>query len=64
VKVLVTEQRARWFFAAPADRAGTGAAHVALLAYDRVRSAWGAAAVRLADVAPADRRHRAAAPAG
>jgi MFS family permease len=56
MKVLVTEQRARWFFAAHLQSAlGTGAAYVALLvlAYDRLGSAWGATAVLLADLAPA-----------
>jgi MFS family permease len=56
MKVLVTEHRARWFFAAHLQSAlGTGAAYVALLvlAYDRLGSAWGAAAVLLADLAPA-----------
>jgi MFS family permease len=56
MKVLVTEHRARWFFAAHLQSAlGTGAAYVALLvlAYDRLGSAWGASAVLLADLAPA-----------
>jgi MFS family permease len=56
MKVLVTEHRARWFFAAHLQSAlGTGAAYVALLvlAYDRLGSAWGATAVLLADLAPA-----------
>jgi MFS family permease len=56
MKVLVTEQKARWFFAAHLQSAlGTGAAYVALLvlAYDRLGSAWGATAVLLADLAPA-----------
>src|SRR3954471_23530202 len=56
MKVLVTERRARWFFAAHLQSAlGTGAAYVALLvlAYDRLGSAWGASAVLLGDLAPA-----------
>src|SRR6185295_10855309 len=56
MKVLVTEQTARWFFAAHLQSAlGTGAAYVALLvlAYDRLGSACGATAVLLADLAPA-----------
>jgi MFS family permease len=56
MRVLVTEHRARWFFAAHLQSAlGTGAAYVALLvlAYDRLGSAWGASAVLLADLAPA-----------
>jgi MFS family permease len=56
MRVLVTEHRARWFFAAHLQSAlGTGAAYVALLvlAYDRLGSAWGATAVLLADLAPA-----------
>jgi MFS family permease len=56
MKVLVTEHRARWFFAAHLQSAlGTGAAYVALLvlAFDRFGSAWGATAVLLADLAPA-----------
>src|SRR3954452_25542286 len=51
-----SERRARWFFAAHLQNAlGTGAGYVALLvlAYDRIGSAWGAAAVLLADLVPA-----------
>jgi MFS family permease len=56
MKVLVSEHKARWFFAAHLQSAlGTGAAYVALLvlAYDRLGSAWGATAVLVADLAPA-----------
>ena len=56
MKVLVTEHRARWFFAAHLQSAlGTGAGYVALLllAYEQLGYAWGATAVLLADLAPA-----------